>query len=478
VHRPYSSLLAGQVTLAVCEALGVSAIRVVITALLVTGLLVAGALAPGALATTYIVAPDGSGDFPSIQAAINAATGGDTILLTDGTFVGAGNRDLNYQGKGITIASQSGNPAACILNALGSESETRRGVYFHANDGPDAVLQGITIQGGYAPGGYIDVGGGAILCDDGAPTILDCVFFDNHTGRYGGAARFNNSTATLRRCVFTGNSAVGVGASGGAICATDFGTVTLEDCVFQQNEAWIAGGFYLLQHAAAVFTRCRFEGNIASASGGAVGSSNVPSAVFTECAFFDNVCNAEGGGISWSGDINGGSSLTLERCTFARNTTPGYGGAIYAVLPARVLDVRNCTFHAHAGGMAGAIYSHANDVLNRFTNTIISASPSGASAYLWGPAEIACCDFHGNAGGDWTGALAPFYGVNGNISEDPRYCGAELDDFTLYSDSPCAPFTPPNPECDLIGAWPVGCDATPVVPITWGGIKHRFAGIR
>jgi hypothetical protein len=53
-------------------------------------------------------------------------------------------------------------------------------------------------------------------------------------------------------------------------------------------------------------------------------------------------------------------------------------------------------------------------------------------------------------------------GTNGNISLDPRFCDYESRDFHLAADSPCAPFTPPNPECGLIGAWPVGCAATAV----------------
>ncbi|HXS08850.1 MAG TPA: hypothetical protein VN852_02595, partial [Candidatus Krumholzibacteria bacterium] len=45
------------------------------------------------LAATWTVKPDGTGDSPSIKAAILAASNGDVILLTDGTFSGAANRD-------------------------------------------------------------------------------------------------------------------------------------------------------------------------------------------------------------------------------------------------------------------------------------------------------------------------------------------------------------------------------------------------
>jgi len=92
--------------------------------------------------------------------------------------------------------------------------------------------------------------------------------------------------------------------------------------------------------------------------------------------------------------------------------------------------------------------------------------------------EITCCDIYGNAGGDWVGALAGYPGIDGNISADPLFCNPGAEDFTLACDSPCAPFTPPNPECDLIGAWPVGCGATRVTECSWGGIKSLFRGGR
>ena len=54
-----------------------------------------------------------------------------------------------------------------------------------------------------------------------------------------------------------------------------------------------------------------------------------------------------------------------------------------------------------------------------------------------------------------------------------------LSDFTLQSDSPCAPFSSPNPECDLIGSEPIGCQPpTGVWPSaeggSWGGVKALF----
>ena len=42
---------------------------------------------------------DGSGDYPTIQAAIDDSNDSDVIILAPGTYTGAGNRDIDFKGK-------------------------------------------------------------------------------------------------------------------------------------------------------------------------------------------------------------------------------------------------------------------------------------------------------------------------------------------------------------------------------------------
>jgi hypothetical protein len=94
---------------------------------------------------------------------------------------------------------------------------------------------------------------------------------------------------------------------------------------------------------------------------------------------------------------------------------------------------------------------------------IVAATVGGQAVDVGdGDALLSCCDLFGNVAGDWVGYVAPQFGINGNISEDPLFCDPEDENFRLEVGSPCAPFTPPNEECDLIGAWPVGCDPNAV----------------
>ena len=88
--------------------------------------------------------------------------------------------------------------------------------------------------------------------------------------------------------------------------------------------------------------------------------------------------------------------------------------------------------------------------------------------------QLSCCDIFGNAGGDYVGCIEDQAGESGNISLDPLFCGPEIGDFTLSSASPCTPFSEPNPECDQIGALPVGCGPTPTERVSWGAIKGIF----
>ena len=98
-------------------------------------------------AATIIVDWDGSGDYTTIQAAINDANEFDTVIVADGTYTGAGNRDLDFLGKAITVKSANG-PENCIIDCEGSSSNQHRGFLFHNGEGPDSVLDGLTITNG------------------------------------------------------------------------------------------------------------------------------------------------------------------------------------------------------------------------------------------------------------------------------------------------------------------------------------------
>lgn len=101
-----------------------------------------------ALGDTYLVKPDGTGDFPVIQAAVDFAEAGDEILLADGVFTGLGNNQVKFWGKAITVRSQSGKPTDCILDGEGMIGVPRTLFLFESGEGPDSILRDVTIYNG------------------------------------------------------------------------------------------------------------------------------------------------------------------------------------------------------------------------------------------------------------------------------------------------------------------------------------------
>jgi hypothetical protein len=113
----------------------------------------------------------------TIQAGINAAQEGDTVLVADGTYKGIGNKDLDFRGKNIVVASKNG-AQNCLIDCEGSG----RGFYFHHGESAYSVVSGFTITNGNAP--Y--PGGGGILCENSSPTIRDCIIVENSSLLGGG----------------------------------------------------------------------------------------------------------------------------------------------------------------------------------------------------------------------------------------------------------------------------------------------------
>jgi hypothetical protein len=125
-----------------------------IPALVAVGLgMIGWCVSPGA--ATRTVAPDGSGDYPTIQAAIDACDSLDVVELLDGVFTGPGNRNLDFGGKTITVRSHSDDPRACTIDCEGVGApydEARRGFLFHSGEGPASVIRGLTITRGISGG--------------------------------------------------------------------------------------------------------------------------------------------------------------------------------------------------------------------------------------------------------------------------------------------------------------------------------------
>jgi len=246
---------------------------------------------------------------------------------------------------------------------------------------------------------------------------------------------------------------------GGGVHCQNGASPTIEHCIFDGNQAKTGGGFSCIG-GSPTLVDCTFIRNHAyELDGGGALCTDGSTPTFSDCLFADNTTVGGGAGLSASSSL-----VALSGCTFARNASSPYngGGAVYCGWGSTVAAT-NCTFAGNRSPEGAGVLCYPDGTLE-LSNSIIAFSAQGEAIALYGSstAALSCCDLYGNPGGDWVGAIAGQLGVNGNISADPLFCDPALDDYHLQPGSPCLAYTPPNPECPLIGAWPLGCETMAV----------------
>ena len=230
-------------------------------------------------------------DYTTIQAAVDAASDGDEVIVAPGTYFGSGNEVVNTLGKAITIKA-SGTPEETILDGQGA----RRGVRCTNGEGADTVIEGFTITGGsayYGAGIYCDSGssptisnctisdntvveglGGGIYCSGGSPTISGCTITDNTANYYGGGIACGNSSPIITGCTITNNTASSAfeALGGGIYCSSSSPTIT--DCTISGNTATSKGGGIFCNYSNSAITDCTISGNISGGLGGGLHIAN------------------------------------------------------------------------------------------------------------------------------------------------------------------------------------------------------------
>ncbi len=216
-------------------------------------------LASPSIAKTYVVNPEGTGDFPTIQEAIDATVDGDVVQLEDGVYLFFPNEALLFQGKEITLASQSGNPEACVLNGDGYNG---RALAFLDGEGPSCIVDGLTIMGFGDP--QYSTGPGVLILNDASPTIENCRILNCDSGSSGGAFAISGGEASFRDCLFAGNRAAG-GGGGGSI--SNGANVSITRCRILGNrstESSHSGALFVGSGSQVTLTECTVSGNSAA----------------------------------------------------------------------------------------------------------------------------------------------------------------------------------------------------------------------
>jgi len=356
----------------------------------------------------------------NIQDAVDAATNGDSILVTNGVYQTGGAAVTSVFGlivesnrvmvtKPLTIQSVNGSGATTIeaYQAPGTTNSGRSGLRcVWLTNG--ASLSGFTLMNGYAF--FRELGGGSgggVYCLSNA-TVSDCVISNNSAGSGGGVYG-----GTVSNCVIVNNFA---NSSGGGAASS-----TLINCQLSQNSANQNGG----GADSSFLNNCTISYNSAETGGGCYAPSSalpviLPNACVNGCIITGNVA-LDGGGTAfttvnnsilignWATNSGGGVNCgTVNNCTLAGNSAGNMGGGAIggSFYPAKPMIMNNCIVYYNSAPV-GSNYYYNYDGL-------------AVGGYL-----TYCCT-----------TPLPTNGT-GNITNEPFFVDLASGDFHLQSNSPC-----------------------------------------
>jgi hypothetical protein len=387
-----------------------------------------------AQARTWQITADGSGDAPTIQAGIDSAAVGDTVLVAPGTYV----ENVSFTGKAIVVRSEFG-PAATTIQAASSEFPV---VLFQSGEGHATELAGFTIEGGQA--------GVAVI--EAEPTIQGNVICRNS------------------------------GDVGGVFCASNFDrwSPRILDNEICSNRAAIAGGaIAILNHVVPVISGNWIHDNQSEKDGGGIWiRSDDGGAIISGNTIVRNVAVDHGGGIHVSSPASYGQLQHLEISfnTIARNDAYRQslldfsGGACWLANTSAWIHHNTIVENTGNGyGNAIAILRSGSPLIEK---NVMASNQNGDGVWC---SETATPNARDNlvwaaSWGNGGGTCANWFASDGNVVADPRFCSPGTDDYSLSDNSPAMSHT-----SGPLGAVPEpGCSLSPTERHTWGWIKSRF----
>lgn len=310
------------------------------------------------------------GTYSTIQAALNACSAGDTVLVAPGTY----SEHIVWPAtQSILLKSESG-AAVTIIDG----SSTGRVIHIITGVDNTTIIDGFTIKNGYA-----DAGGGIGLRYS-SPTIKNNIITQNvafetpvNGGGAGGIGMAYNSSPIIVGNVFTYNSAT-AGAGGGLGCVYNCNPV-IENNLFEYNSSFLGGGGLIIgDDCSAIITNDTVRYNTTRGDGGGMYFQAATSTVkfntieyntanttgggiefgWTDVSLIDsntiryNIAHQSGGGIG----LHDGPTPTISNNFIYENTTDAHGGGIYCTDNSNPSIMNNNIYNNEADTEGGGIF--------------------------------------------------------------------------------------------------------------------------
>lgn len=400
-------------------------------------------------------------EYATIQAGVDAAAPGDTVLVAPGTYAdhevrpveGGVARSCVFLKGGVALRSEGGSSVTTIH--LPDDTIQPQIIYGEWLLTDATLVDGFTLSA--VPTGY----SGVRVIGSGRVTFRDCEFRDLEGFVTNAGLNVNNGDVDVLGCRFIRCRTV---LPAGAGIYHDDGRLVVRDSYFEacEGRAILAleddtGSDVVIEGS--TFLNCR------GGSGGAVAIGAHVSAAVRSCTFIGNVGNS-GGAISLQ-DVY---VAEVHDCLFVANqSTAGRGGAVF--VQRAWASVQRGTFVGNMTSFGGAAIAFGGGALGHFENCVVAHS-SGTSAVRkegTDPIPSNCNVFWQNSGGNIGGTW--ILGATDRAA-DPLLCDWIGGDYTLRQGSPCLPEN--SQGCGQIGAFGQGCGVVSIEPQSWGKIKDAY----
>jgi parallel beta-helix repeat protein len=349
-------------------------------------------------------------DRATIQAAINAANNGDTVLVAPGTYT----ENINFSGKAITVKSSGGSSVTIIDGSANGSVVT-----FNSGETTASNLNGFTIQNGTSDPSHFYEGSG-VFVGNSSPTIANNKIINN-----------------------LGCSGIGIGVY--------FGSPVIQGNVITQNtnasSTSICGGYgggILIDGSsnAQILANTITNNSIIDSDGGGIALNAAGTPTIRGNTISGNSASgrshpAHGGGISM---INQSDAFVLQNIIVGNISDEG--GGVYALVPSGAPGpylLNNTIANNNASESGSGILIDGFDAQAALTNNIIVALAGQASIFCGNFASaiptFSFNDVFATQGGSYSGICADQTGQSGNISSDPLFFNPAGGDFHLKQGS-------------------------------------------